>query len=46
MRAILVMFVMWSVYKELKIARQITHDNLTIFQLLNLICAYGISFCK
>ena len=46
MRAILVMFVMWSVNKELKIARQITHDNLTMFQLLNLICAYGISLCK
>ena len=38
------MFVMWSVYKELKITRQISHDSLTIFQLLNLICAYGISF--
>ena len=40
------MFVKWSVYKELKITRQISHDSLTIFQLLNLICAYGISFCE
>ena len=46
MHAILVMFVMWSVYKELKITHQISHDSLTIFQLLNLICAYGISFCE
>ena len=29
MHAILLMFVMWSVYKELKIACQITHDNMT-----------------